>query len=165
LENVDKFFFSRPENDRKIISMYYKIDAMTIYIDIIFLENLLMNYIILLCTGIIVKSKINLMRLFLSSTIGGTYAVLLYIQNFWILSDWIFKILLSLLMIYIAFNAKKIKIFLKELLIFYLVSFTFGGVALALAYLMNSGAVFNKYPIKLIAVGGIIRGNNNNCSI
>ena len=138
---------------------------MTIYIDIIFLENLFMNYIILLCTGIITKSKINLIRLFLSSTIGGIYAVLLYIQNLGLFSNWIFKIVLSILMIYIAFNSKEVKNFLKELLIFYLVSFTFGGVSLALAYLIEGGALFNNYPIKLIIVGGIMRSSNNNYSI
>ena len=46
---------------------------MTVYIDIIFLENLIINYIILYATGIISKAKIKQLRIILSSIIGATY--------------------------------------------------------------------------------------------
>lgn len=42
---------------------------MTIYIDVIILENLIMNYIILYATAIIVKKKAKIFRLILSSLI------------------------------------------------------------------------------------------------
>lgn len=42
---------------------------MTIYIDIIILENLIMNYIIMYATSIIVKKKAKIFRLFISSLI------------------------------------------------------------------------------------------------
>ena len=43
---------------------------MTIYIDIIFIENIIMNAIILYATSIILKQKIKIIRLIISSTIG-----------------------------------------------------------------------------------------------
>jgi len=130
---------------------------MTVYIDIIFMENLFMNCIILLCTGIITKTKINLIRIFLASTIGSIYAVLLYIQDLYILSNLSFKIALSILIIYIAFNPKTIKNFFKQLIVFYLTSFTFAGSSLALVYLLkNEILVLEGYPIKLILTGGIV---------
>lgn len=142
---------------------------MTIYIDIIFLENLFMNYIIIYATGIIVKAPIKIIRTFLASGIGGVYAILSYMSMLEICSNLFLKIALSVVMVYIAFNPKNKKIFLKQLMIFYLTSFTFGGVAFALLYfvspqkiLMEKGVLIGTYPIKMVLAGGIVRIHNNN---
>lgn len=142
---------------------------MTIYIDIIFLENLFMNYIIIYATGIIVKAPIKIIRTFLASGIGGVYAILSYMSMLEIYSNLFLKIALSVVMVYIAFNPKNKKIFFKQLMIFYLTSFTFGGVAFALLYfvspqkiLMEKGVLIGTYPIKMVLVGGIVRIHNNN---
>lgn len=110
---------------------------MTIYIDIIFLENLFMNYIILFATGTIVKAPIKIMRTFISSVIGSIYAIVSYMSPLEIYSNTLLKIVLSISMVYIAFGSKNIKQFLKQLIIFYLTSFTFGGVAFALLYFVS----------------------------
>ena len=145
---------------------------MTIYIDIIFLENLFMNYIIIYATGIIVKAPIKIIRTFLASGIGGVYAILSYMSMLEICSNLFLKIALSVVMVYIAFNPKNKKIFLKQLMIFYLTSFTFGGVAFAHLYfvspqkiLMEKGVLIGTYPIKMVLAGGIVRIHNNNKSI
>ena len=52
---------------------------MTIYIDIIIVENLIMNYIILYATGLISKSKKSYLRMFMASLIGAIYATLEYV--------------------------------------------------------------------------------------
>lgn len=38
-------------------------ETMTIYIDILFLENFILNFIILYATGVISKSKIKLIKI------------------------------------------------------------------------------------------------------
>jgi len=43
---------------------------MTIYIDVVLIENLCMNYIILFATGYILKTKRKPIRLIISSLIG-----------------------------------------------------------------------------------------------
>ena len=53
--------------------------VMTVYIDIVLLENILLNYIILLSTAIISKAKINSTRILLASVVGGIYSILNYI--------------------------------------------------------------------------------------
>lgn len=110
---------------------------MTIYVDIIFLENLFMNYIILFATGIIVKAPIKILRTFISSAIGSIYAVITYISDLKIYSNIFLKLILSMTMVYIAFENKSLKQFFKQLIIFYLTSFTFGGVAFALLYFIS----------------------------
>lgn len=136
---------------------------MTIYVDIIFLENIFMNCIILLATGIIVKTKVSVIRNILASCIGSVYAIVLYVSNMAIYSNVFLKIVLSLVIVYIAFTPNGVKSFLKHLIIFYLTSFTFGGVAFALLYfvrpqdiLVQKGVLIGTYPIKMILIGGIL---------
>lgn len=136
---------------------------MIIYVDIILLENLFMNYIIIFATGIIIKAQIKIFRTLLSSTIGSIYAVLSYMSILEICSNILLKIILSVAMVYIAFKPLNIKLFFKDLMIFYLTSFTFGGVAFALLYfispqniLMENGVLVGTYPIKMVLAGGIV---------
>lgn len=110
---------------------------MTIYIDVIFLENLFMNYIILFATGIILKLKMKAFRILISSIIGSIYAIIVYTSTMEIYSNILLKILLSIAMVYVAFNSRNVKQCLKQLIIFYLTSFTFGGVAFALLYFVK----------------------------
>ena len=136
---------------------------MTVYLDIILIENICMNYIILLATGLILKNKISNLRLFLSSLLGSIYAVCSYITKLEIYSTIIMKLLLSIAMIYLSFNSKNIKQLLKQLVIFYLTSFAFGGCAFALLYfirpqdiLMKNGVYIGTYPLKIALLGGIV---------
>ncbi len=136
---------------------------MTLYIDIIFLENIIMNCIILLATSIILKEQTKIIRNLISSIIGSIYAIIIYISQIKIYSNFLLKLILSFAIIYIAFKPTTLKSFLKHLVIFYLTSFTFGGVAFALLYFVNpenielqDGVLIGTYPIKMILMGGIV---------
>lgn len=136
---------------------------MTIYIDVVLIENLLMNYIILLATGIIIKTKIRHIRLIAASLIGAIYTIITYIITIKIYSNFFFKILLSIIIIYIAFNPQNVKQMWKQLVIFYLTSFVFGGAAFALIYiirpqeiLMRNGLFLGTYPLKTVMLSAIV---------
>ena len=136
---------------------------MTVYIDIILLENLCMNYIILFATAYIMKLKISHIRLVASSGIGAIYSIMLYMQILPIYSNLIMKIVLSIAMVYIAYMPRNIKNIVKQLIIFYLISFAFGGCAFALLYfikpeniIMKNGVYIGTYPIKIALLGGIV---------
>ena len=136
---------------------------MTIYIDVILIENLIMNFIILYATGLVLKRKIKKVRLILASLLGAIYSLLTYISSFEIYTNIILKLILSILMVYIAFNAPNVKQIGKDLLLFYLVSFVFGGAAFAFIYiikpqdiLMKNGLFLGTYPLKTVVLGAII---------
>lgn len=136
---------------------------MTLYVDIIFLENIFMNSIILLATGVILKVPIRILRNLIASTIGSIYAIIIYVSNIEIYSNFFLKLVLSFAIIYVAFKPVNIKSFLKYVVIFYLTSFTFGGVAFALLYfvspqdiLLQDGVLIGTYPMKIILAGGIL---------
>ena len=136
---------------------------MTIYLDVVLLENLCMNYIILFALGYILKLKRKHFRIVISAFIGGVYSILAYIHLMEIYSNIIVKIIISIVMVYIAYIPKSAKELFKELIFFYLISFAFGGCAFALLYfikpeeiLMKNGVLVGTYPIKIAILGGIV---------
>ena len=122
-----------------------------------------MNSIILYATSIILKLKPKLFRILISSVIGSIYSIILYITEMKIYSSIISKIILSIIMTYVAFNPQNVKKMWKQILIFYLTSFVFGGVALYLIYflkpqdiLMKNGMYVGENILKIILLGGIV---------
>lgn len=136
---------------------------MTIYIDVVLIENLIMNYIILLATGLILKIKIKHIRLIIGSLLGAIYTIIGYIGILEIYSSFILKIILSIMIVYIAYYPQTLKKMCKELLFFYLTSFVFGGVAFSLIYIvkpqeiiMKNGLFLGTYPLKTVILGAIV---------
>lgn len=124
-----------------------------------------MNYIILFATYVIIKPKVKhpQIRIILSSLIGSVYAVIVYLNILSIYSNIFAKIILSIIMVYVAFNPKNAKVLLKQILIFYLVSFIFGGCTFALIYFikpenvkMKNGVFVGVYPLKVGLIAGAI---------
>ena len=110
---------------------------MKIYLDIVLLENFIMNYIIIFSTAIISKSTIHYWKIGLASIVAGIYSILNYMCNFGNTESVIIKFLISIMIILIAFDSRKFKTILKQLILFYLVSFTFGGISFMLLFLIN----------------------------
>ncbi len=136
---------------------------MTIYIDIIIVENLIMNYIILYATGLISKSEISYLKIFLASLIGAVYAIMEYISKLSIYSNIFVKIILSVIIVFIAFYPRNLKKLGKQLILFYLTTFTFGGVATYLIYVLKpqniiikNGMYVGTYILKVIFIGAIL---------
>lgn len=136
---------------------------MTIYIDIIIVENLIMNYIILYATGLISKNKIYYLRILLGSFIGAIYVAIQYISKLNIYSNAFIKIILSIIIVFIAFNPQNIKKMWKQLILFYLTTFTFGGVATYLIYVLKpqdiiikNGMYVGTYVLKVIFIGALL---------
>lgn len=136
---------------------------MTVYIDVVFLENLILNVIILYATSLIAKINLKIIRTLISASIGSIYAIMYYIFQIGLYSNIIFKFVLSVIMIYVAFNPKEFKTLLKVLLLFYLTSFVFGGASLSVIYLVNAqriniqnGMIIGKYTMNTIFTGIII---------
>ena len=89
---------------------------MIIYLDVVFLENFFMNYIILFATAIINKVEIKLIRIAISSVLGSLYAVVSFTEVFSnSMMGLTIKILLSIAMVYIAFNPQTVKKCFKQL--------------------------------------------------
>ena len=133
---------------------------MIVYIDVVFLENLIMNYGILYTTFSIKRIKASKIKIFISSIIGATYSVLNFIPDMEFVNNVIIKIFVSIIMILIVLKDRKLKKTIEILLVFYFVSFSMGGVAFAFAligkkdiYTYNNGVII-EFPtlISLVAL-------------
>ena len=112
---------------------------MTVYIDVLFAINGIVNYFLLLATSKITKQQTSLLKLILGSFIGAVYAVCMFFPQIKSLYTIISKIIVSFLLIAVTFNIKRFTSIFKTVLVFYTTSFIFGGIALGLFYFLNFG--------------------------
>jgi len=106
-----------------------------IYLDIVILENIVINYLILLVTSRFSKNRTSSLRLFIGSVAGTAYLVLMILlPDTQVYATLFSKFLLSVAMVAIAFNFRKISAFLKTLALFYATTFIFAGAAFALMF-------------------------------
>lgn len=136
---------------------------MTVYLDVVFFENILMNYIILFACGVLLKVQIKKWRILASASIGAVYTIVMYLDIIPIYSNVIMKFVLSVGMVYIAFKPSGMKQAIKELVIFYLASFVFGGCVFGLMYFLKpqlvqirNGVFVGTYPLKVAIIGGSV---------
>lgn len=135
---------------------------MVVYIDVVFLENLILDFIILLATGIIYNGNFKIWRLLLASIVGSAFIVIDFIIELNGVFELVLKMVMSFVMIAISFGVKSKKSFLKHLVVFYLTSITFGGASFMFLFWVNpkeiiykAGHFFGLYPVKMAFIGGI----------
>lgn len=113
---------------------------MDIYLDVLFLENIVMNYLILVMTARFSKNKVSSLRLFLGALIGASYVVVMVLlPGMKVYYTAFAKIVLSVVIVVVAFTPEKAVSLIKTLAIFYVATFLFAGAAFALVYFDQSG--------------------------
>jgi stage II sporulation protein GA (sporulation sigma-E factor processing peptidase) len=134
-----------------------------IYADVIFLENLIMNYLILWSTARLTRYSYSKVKLVIASVLGAVYAVLSYFPEYSYMVSFFMKVLFSILIVIVAYTPAYFHLLIKLTGIFYIVSFVFGGAAFGLFYFINglsltsNGISFIKdFPIKILAAAIII---------
>lgn len=113
---------------------------MEIFLDVLVLENIVMNYLILLMTAKFSKNKVSHLRLFLGATLGALYVAFLVVcpslKGYY---TTIAKIALSFGIVAIAFHFERFVAFFKTMVIFYISTFIFAGAGFAFLYFNQSG--------------------------
>ena len=104
----------------------YNGDYMKIYLDLIMILNFFFDLILLVSVAIILKRKIIYERLIISSFIGGLSILGLFI-NFDTITLFIYKFIISIIMIIICFKYQDIKYFINNLIYLYINSIVLGG--------------------------------------
>lgn len=100
-----------------------------IYADVLFLVNLMVNYLLLAAVCKICALRIRWLRLALSAVIGAAYAVAAILPGFEFLRNPLIKIAFGVLMLLCAFGGEKG--LLKIGLVFAAVAAAFGGIIMA----------------------------------
>ena len=113
---------------------------MEVFLDVIILENIVMNYLILLTTSKFIRSKTSNFRLLVGAIIGAAYVVLMVVlPGIKVFYTVFARILLSFVIVAVASTPKKFMAFFKTLAIFYVCTFIFAGAAFAFLYFNQNG--------------------------
>lgn len=136
----------------------------TIYVDILLGVNLIIDYFILKLEAKLFSLDVKIKRIILSALIGSIFSLFIFFDHLGIILSFFIKVLMSMLMIIIAFERHSLKFFLKLTVVFYLINFLFGGIIFFIwyfyspkgIYIKNGMIYFNISPIFLIVSTGMI---------
>mgnify|MGYP001369138423 CR=1 FL=1 len=127
---------------------------MVLYFDVVFLVNLLMNYMILYFVALLLNLKRAFIRLFLGAVLGCLFLLSILSEKFIVLQTVPVKVIISVAMVLVSFKPKSAREFFKILSFFYLISFLMGGGVLAFFYFLNlrQNLITNTFVINNISV-------------
>lgn len=115
------------------------------YIDLFFIFNVIMDYIIIMSTNILLKRTTSYIRMILSSLIGGISSLVLFTS----LNKIVIEIVSIVIMVLISFGYKGIRYLINNILYMYILSTLLGGII----YLFNikvSNSMFLTYLIIIV---------------
>ena len=115
------------------------------YIDLFFIFNVIMDYIIIMSTSILLKRRTSYIRMILSSLIGGISSLVLFTS----LNKIVIEIVSIVIMVLISFGYKGIRYLINNILYMYILSTLLGGII----YLFNikvSNSMFLTYLIIIV---------------
>ncbi len=95
---------------------------MTIYLDYVFIENLIIDYVLLKETSYIARENVSNKKIVLAAIIASCYVVFMIYLKVKELNYMFCKILLVIVMVYICFKPKEIREYLKITALFFLIS-------------------------------------------
>lgn len=122
-----------------------------VYIDTLFLINLIFNMLIFYMSAYILKKDTGALKIFLVSTLGAIYGVLMFFPKLGLLYTGVSKILFMVISAKLLFASKGIKELIKDSLVCFFVSIGFcGAVCICLAV---SGAA---PALGMVISGGIV---------
>lgn len=129
---------------------------LTVYIEYIFIENLIMNYLLLYQTSSFIKERVKKIKLFLSALVGAIYVCIMVYIRLEVLNYAFSKILLSFVMIYICFTPKDVRKYIKVVLYFYLISVINVGTYLFVINMFNITISNSFVKIIVYILGAIV---------
>lgn len=112
-----------------------------VYLDIVLAGNLLMNYTILWSTAKFAGFKVCHRRLLIGAAVGAVYALTVFIPQYYHYLSAVYKLPLSMLMVWCSFRPLSWRRFLMALAFFYVASFGIGGLVLGIMYFMQAGGI------------------------
>ena len=131
---------------------------MKVYVDVIFFINLIYDFLILNMVNLILRRNIKVKRLFIASFMGSISAFSIFIP---FLNNIFITIIISILMVIIAYGYKDTIYLKNNILYFYFVSVIYGGMIYLFS--LNFGNIFKyyysyEYKIIINFIGIIIGG-------
>lgn len=113
---------------------------MAVYIDVLFLRELLVDGAVLLTTAWVRHMKPRPWRVLAAAAFGACYVVLMLFPHLSLLFTVAVKAAVSLMIIWLAFGFTSLQHYLRNVAAFYAVNFVAAGAILGLYYLLMQGS-------------------------
>lgn len=133
-----------------------------VYIDILFLINFCIDFVLLVTTRAVTNNPARGWRLAAGAFLGGVYACLMFFPVLGLLYGFLFRLLFSAVLVCVSFSLHSVREFGRVLFIFYAVSFVFAGSSFALFFctdigsrigaMAGNGILYFQVPLPLLAV-------------
>lgn len=131
-----------------------------IYVDVLIAVNLFVNYFLLLTVAKFLHITVTRFRLICGAAVGAVASLIIFLPPVSAIPSLLIKLLLSAVIVFAAFGSPSWRFFLRTVGSFYLTSFGFAGLMLAIWYLTappgmlikNSMLYFDISPLMLLAL-------------
>lgn len=130
----------------------------TIYIDVLICVNLIINYFILLAAARFTKATPKQYRIISGASFGAICSLIILIPELNFSINLILKLIIAAIITFITYGFKNTKFFIKNICVFFLISFCFCGLMIGIWFVFtprgmiinNSVVYFNISPIIMI---------------
>lgn len=136
---------------------------MVVYADVLLIVNLFVNYVLLLCSSMIMKKHTQRLRILLGAAIGAFYGFVVFLPELPSLAEFALRLAATVLIVLGAFGYKNFPSFLRSFFTFFAVSFAFGGIMLVLwvtvapiGMIYNNGAVYFDIDLAVLAISTVV---------
>ncbi|MGF2615566.1 sigma-E processing peptidase SpoIIGA [Rossellomorea vietnamensis] len=110
---------------------------MVLYLDVIWLLNLLIDSILLVMTAVFLKRHLIWWRIFLGGFIGSLIVLFSFTPYAYISGHPLMKLFFSMIMVFTAFGFKRFRFYLGNLLMLYFSTFLTGGILIGIHYFLR----------------------------
>lgn len=117
-----------------------------VYIDVVWLINLVMDSILLWTTGWLMKRRVKWYRILLGGFLGSCYALLLFFPALSMLTTWPGKAVVSVIMVGIALPWTNMLNLARLVGTYYIVSFVLAGASIALGFAIPGTSLGKAIP-------------------
>jgi len=129
---------------------------MVVYLDVLIIVNILIDYFLLRLTGFIIKEKPKPFRILSASFLGGGLSLLILLPKLNGLLQIAFCIISCLILCGISFGFKPMKKFFRSFVILFCASNLFGGVIISLKLLRNPNGIYIKNSVVYFNISPLI---------
>ncbi len=133
---------------------------MVVYVDVLIFINTLINYCILSLTHKFLKHTTTQLRIISASLVAALSSLLVFAPIESLAMQYTIKLVVNMLMCYIAFRYKSISYYIKQIIYTFVISVIFGGIMMLIYQTLkpHNMAIINDYvyfdinPIQLILI-------------
>ena len=127
---------------------------MIVYIDILIIENFIINLFLLLVTMKLLRYEYN-RKIYIAALIGALYTLVIFSEISFLYSM-IVKVLMVFIMVIICQNKIMLKNIIRMVSVFFIVSFTLGGLSFSFSLMNNQYSLFQNFQIRNFTIKYLI---------